>query len=135
VVIVSLDQNTAEAVPQPAAGIVPDPAAETMPDPAAETARPGATRESFAGNSPGTNLDERWREIQIMFVDDPRGSVERAADLARDTLRGFSNLLQERERSLRSTWQGTNADTEELRTSLRSYRALVDRVAEFSKQP
>jgi hypothetical protein len=82
-----------------------------------------------------TDLDERWHEIQMMFVDDPRGSVERAADLARDTLRDLSSLLQEREQSLRSAWQGTDVDTEELRTSLRGYRALVDRITEVTHQP
>jgi len=70
-----------------------------------------------------------------MFVDDPRGSVERAADLAAETLRGLITALQERERSLKSSWQGADTDTEELRTSLRSYRDLVDQVDEFSRQP
>lgn len=89
--------------------------------------------DAFAADIPPTNPDYRWREIQAMFVDDPRGSVERAADLARDALRELTSLLREREQSLRSRWQDNNTDTEELRISLRSYRALVDRVAEFSR--
>jgi hypothetical protein len=91
--------------------------------------------DAFAAGLPPTNPDYRWREIQAMFVDDPRGSVERAADLARDTLRELTSLLEEREQSLRSTWQDHSTDTEELRTSLRSYRALVDQVTQFSRQP
>jgi hypothetical protein len=123
------------AAESPAERTVPDPVA----DPAAGTAGPepaaGTVRESFASTSPAPHLDERWHEILMMFVDDPRGSVERAADLASDTLRELSHLLQERESSMRSAWQGAGTDTEELRTSLRSYRALVDQVAEFTKQP
>ncbi len=89
--------------------------------------------DAFAADLPPTNPDYRWREIQAMFVDDPRGSVERAADMAHDTLRDLTSLLEERERSLRSTWQDTSTDTEQLRTSLRSYRALVNRVTELSQ--
>jgi hypothetical protein len=90
--------------------------------------------DAFAADIPPTNPDYRWREIQVMFVDDPRGSVERAADLAADTLRELNTMLRERERDLRSTWQDPNADTEELRTSLQGYRALVGRISELAQQ-
>jgi hypothetical protein len=90
--------------------------------------------DAFAADIPPTNPDYRWREIQVMFVDDPRGSVERAAELAGDALRDLNNMLQERERNLRSTWQDTNADTEELRISLQGYHALVDWISELAQQ-
>lgn len=90
--------------------------------------------DAFAADIPPTNPDYRWREIQAMFVDDPRGSVERAAELAGDALRDLNNMLRERERDLRSTWQDPNADTEELRTSLQGYRALVGRISELAQQ-
>jgi predicted HTH domain antitoxin len=90
--------------------------------------------DAFAADIPPTNPDYRWREIQVMFVDDPRGSVERAAELAADTLRELNTMLRERERDLRSTWQDTSADTEELRTSLQGYRALVAWISELAQQ-
>jgi hypothetical protein len=109
---------------------------DTIAEPPGALVEPPGTPpdDAFAADIPPTNPDYRWREIQAMFVDDPRGSVERAADLARDALRDLNNMLRERERDLRSAWQDTNADTEELRTSLQGYRALVNRISEIAQQ-
>ena len=109
---------------------------DTIADPPGALVEPPGTPpdDAFAADIPPTNPDYRWREIQAMFVDDPRGSVERAADLARDALRDLNNMLRDRERDLRSAWQDTNADTEELRTSLQGYRALVNRISEIAQQ-
>ncbi len=77
-------------------------------------ARPGA----------GTGAAGRWPEIQAMFVDDPRASVELAASLADDTLEAFVATVKDRQRSLRSTWSGSDADTEQLRLALQRYRSF-----------
>lgn len=161
VLILVPDQDPAEASSDPAAETATDPVAAATADPVAETApdpvadataepitqsAPGLAQEAgpavipprtppddaFAADVAPTMPDNRWREIQAMFVDDPRGSVEQAADLASETLRELGRLLQQRERDLRSAWQD-NTDTEVLRTSLQGYRALVDRVAELSR--
>src|ERR1017187_3011738 len=109
---------------------------DAMSEPVGALVEPPGTPpdDAFAADIPPTNPDCRWREIQAMFVDDPRGSVERAAELAGDALRDLNNMLRERERDLRSTWQDPNADTEELRTSLQGYRALVGRISELAQQ-
>jgi hypothetical protein len=109
---------------------------DAMSEPPGALVEPPGTPpdDAFAADIPPTNPDYRWREIQAMFVDDPRGSVERAAELAGDALRDLNNMLRERERDLRSTWQDPNADTEELRTSLQGYRALVGRISELAQQ-
>ena len=141
--------------PDPLADRSADPVTDTSPDPVADLtaepvtqSAPGLAQEAgpavvpprippddaFAADVPLTMPDTRWREIQSMFVDDPRGSVEQAADLASETLREFGRMLQQRERDLRSAWQD-NADTEVLRTSLQGYRALFDQVAGLSRQP
>ena len=101
-----------------------------------QTAEPGTTADAsgFASDAPSASPDRRWREIQAMFVDDPRGSVERAADLARDTLRELNTTLKQREQSLRSAWRDGNTDTEGLRTSLQGYRALVNQIVEVTRQ-
>jgi hypothetical protein len=72
----------------------------------------------------GTGGAGRWPEIQAMFVDDPRASVELAASLADDTLEAFVATVKDRQRSLRSTWSGSNADTEQLRLALQRYRSF-----------
>ena len=78
----------------------------------------------------------RWQQIQYKFVDDPRASVTEAADvIARVTAKleaaveERQRAIQERQRSLRDRWgEGTNADTETLRETLRMYRALLDQL-------
>jgi hypothetical protein len=123
-----------DAMSEPVGALVEPPDAMSEP-PGALVEPPGTPPDdAFAADIPPTNPDYRWREIQAMFVDDPRGSVERAAELAGDALRDLNNMLRERERDLRSTWQDPNADTEELRTSLQGYRALVGRISELAQQ-
>jgi hypothetical protein len=128
--------TVAETTSDPVFGDTSGTAAETVPDPVAEdipatAARPGA----LAADPPPAIQDSRWREIQAMFVDDPRGSVERAADLASETLRELSSQLEQREQTLRSGWQDNSADTEGLRTSLQGYRALIGQISELVQQP
>jgi hypothetical protein len=123
-----------DAISEPPDAISEPP--DAMSEPVGALVEPPGTPpdDAFAADIPPTNPDYRWREIQAMFVDDPRGSVERAAELAGDALRDLNNMLRERERDLRSTWQDPNADTEELRTSLQGYRALVGRISELAQQ-
>ncbi len=69
---------------------------------------------------------ERWRRVQFTFVDDPRASVAEAADLIAQVTAKMEAAIQERQRSLRGRWgEGTNADTEALRETLRMYRTFL----------
>jgi hypothetical protein len=134
--VVDTSGTVAETTPDPVFGDNSGTVAETVPDPVAEdipttASRPGA----LTADPPPAIQDPRWREIQAMFVDDPRGSVERAADLASETLRELTRLLRQREQTLRSGWQDNSADTEELRTSLQGYRALIGQISELVQQP
>jgi len=72
---------------------------------------------------------QKWQEIQSAFVDDPRGSVTRAADLADTVVQSLVATVEERKRALRGTWDGGEADTEQLRNTLRRYRVLIDRLS------
>jgi hypothetical protein len=74
-------------------------------------------------------VQQRWQEIQSIFVDDPRGSVTRAADLADTVVQSLVATVEERKRALRDAWDGGEADTEELRNTLRRYRVLIDRLS------
>jgi hypothetical protein len=85
----------------------------------------------------------QWREIQFRFVDDPRGSVTQAADVVAQVTAKMEAAIQERQRAieerqsaiaeqqrtLRGRWgEGTNADTEALRETLRMYKTFLDQL-------
>jgi len=67
---------------------------------------------------------DRWHEIQAMFVDDPRASVELAAGLVDDRVEVFVVSVKDMQQTLQSAWQGDDAGTEDLRVALRRYRAF-----------
>jgi hypothetical protein len=65
-----------------------------------------------------------WNEIQAMFVDDPRSSIERAADLVDERVDELIRSLRARQHSMESAWQANHAGTEELRIALQHYRTF-----------
>jgi hypothetical protein len=65
-----------------------------------------------------------WNEIQAMFVDDPRASVERAAGLVDDRVDELIQSFTERQHSMQLAWQAKYAGTEEMRVALQCYRAF-----------
>jgi hypothetical protein len=85
----------------------------------------------------------RWQQIQFRFVDDPQGSVTEAADVVSQVTAKLEAAIQERQRAieerqqaiqerasaLRGRWgEGSNADTETLRETLRMYRGFMDQL-------
>ena len=105
-----------------------------------DLAEPAAQAVPAAGPAGGpaagdrTSPSVRWHEIQAMFVDDPRTSVELAAGLVDDSTDTLVASLRERQQALQSSWQGHDTDTEGLRTALQSYRAFSNRLEEFSSE-
>jgi hypothetical protein len=85
---------------------------------ASMSARPAQTGPSASRD------DRRWREIQGMFVDDPRDSVQRASDLIDTAIEEFLAAVRQQQAALASSWQNRDADTEVLRVALKDYRAL-----------
>jgi hypothetical protein len=84
--------------------------------------------------------DAQWQQIQFRFVDDPEGSVTEAAEVVSQVTTKLEAAIQERQRAieerqraiqerasaLRGRWgEGSNADTETLRETLRMYRAFM----------
>jgi hypothetical protein len=84
-----------------------------------------------------------WQQIQFRFVDDPQGSVTQAADVISQVTAKLEAAIEERKRAieerqraiqerasaLRGRWgEGSNADTETLRETLRMYRAFMDQL-------
>jgi hypothetical protein len=73
-----------------------------------------------------------WREVMAMFVDDPRAATERAARMVDGSVEDLVRSLRGEQESLRSAWQGGSADTERLRTALKDYRSLWQRLDGFA---
>jgi len=70
---------------------------------------------------------QQWPAIQAMFVDDPKGSVERAAAAADEVVKAFVASLQREQTALRAAWE-KDTSTEDLRTALQQYRAFCGRL-------
>jgi hypothetical protein len=94
--------------------------------------RSPAAAAPVAGDS--TSPSARWQGIQAMFVDDPRSSLQLAAGLVGDSAEALVVSIQERQHSLLSAWQGDEAGTEELRTTLQQYRTFWNRLGDFSRE-
>jgi hypothetical protein len=88
-------------------------------------ARPAGDTASAAGP---------WNEIQAMFVDDPRASIERAAGLVDARAEELIQSVRERQRSIQSAWQADDAGTEELRVALQHYRSFWTSLEELPAQ-
>ena len=86
---------------------------------------------------------DQWQQVQFKFVDDPHASVTEAADIIAQVTAKMEAAIQERQRaieerqraiaeqqrSLRGRWgEGTNADTEALRETLRMYKTFLDQL-------
>lgn len=77
----------------------------------------------------GASLRQEWEAIQAGFVDEPRRAVERAdALVARAAQRLAEAFAQERARLEQQWSRGDEVSTEDLRVSLRRYRAFFDRL-------
>jgi hypothetical protein len=70
---------------------------------------------------------QQWPAIQAMFVDDPKGSVERAAAAADEVAKALVASLQREQTALRAAWE-KDTTTEDLRTALQQYRAFCGRL-------
>ncbi len=113
--------------------------------PAGTESRPGeaaGTRGDFSDLGYGSLIAdgavylEQWQQVQFKFVDDPHASVTEAAEIVAQVTARLEAAIQERQRaiaeqqrSLRGRWgEGSNADTEGLRETLRLYRTFLDQL-------
>jgi hypothetical protein len=72
------------------------------------------------------DLQERWRDIQLRFVDDPGATVGEARTLVDEAVDRYTAALAARRRELESWGDGSPTDTEVLRAALRRYRDFLD---------
>jgi hypothetical protein len=125
--------------------VASDPAAPPVAhDPVAPdggAAEPTAVAPATAGNAAtgaghaapllddGEGFRSRWEEIQVRFVDEPRGAVEDADALVATVMQRLAEgFAQERER-LEAQWgRGEDISTEDLRVALQRYRSFFQRL-------
>ena len=121
----------------PGIGGAPAPDAnQRLADEATPTTTAGFSLEPGSAQGAGSvSAAGRWPEIQAMFVDDPRASVELAADLVDDSLEAFIASVKQLQSSLRSISGSSDADTEQLRKALQRYRAWWRHLHSISTEP
>lgn len=117
----------------------PDDNTEHRPTPATSTTttvsgsedRHGTDRHD-AGGLPPIPDDERddarrrWDDIEARFVDDPAGATASADDLLTETVDRLRSRWDDHRAGLREAWDRDDASTEELRTTLKRYRAALE---------
>ncbi len=74
-------------------------------------------------------LRHRWNSIQIQFVDEPCAAVEQGEALVAETAERLKQMLADQQQSIGEHWLNhDDISTEELRTTLLSYRAVLNRI-------
>ncbi len=109
-------------------------AASTQDAEAAPDSTGAAESASDAGGSllpaeMDATFQQRWKEIQTRFVDEPRGAVEDADSLVANLMQQLAEgFAKERER-LEAQWgRGEDISTEDLRIALQRYRSFFQRL-------
>ena len=75
------------------------------------------------------NFRNRWNDIQVGFVDEPRQSVEKADQLVASVIQRLAQVFADERGKLESDWgKGGEVSTEDLRQALRRYRSFFDRL-------
>nr|QLJ97645.1 hypothetical protein HZU44_23135 [Micromonospora carbonacea] len=105
----ALNAGAVTAAARPTTGAVPEDAATLF--------EPGIAQ----------GFRDRWRDVQLRFVDDPRAAAGQAESLVEEAIEALATALAEQKNKL-GDWQQTGDDTEQLRIAVRGYRDFLDRV-------
>jgi hypothetical protein len=108
-------------------------------EPVVSAHRPQAAASGPAQTTPAVQDDEQanpsWSEIQALFVDDPRGSVEQALVATRGGLMTIITLLRQQQDPIPADPSlppdAASGDTERLRVALRNCRTFWQDLAEL----
>ncbi len=74
-------------------------------------------------------LRDRWDAIQAGFVDEPRKAVKQADELVAAAMKRLAEVFADERTKLEGQWdRGEDVSTEDLRLSLRRYRAFFGRL-------
>ncbi|MFI5492976.1 hypothetical protein [Actinoplanes sp. NPDC051859] len=118
--------NTADATSAPQANTAGAATAAPSPGVAAIAARAETERPTdvFFAADEAQALQERWREVQLRFVDSPKEATSEAATLVDEAVETLTASLRARKEEL----GGDSDDTEALRVQLRGYRDILNRI-------
>lgn len=111
-----VESDFGDAPPQPPGDAAP------APRPAGERLLPMALAGDFA---------RRWIDVQIDFVENPRGSVESADALLEEVIGSLVASIEQRRAELGEAWRDGKPDTEQLRLTLQRYRAFVRSIVDL----
>lgn len=112
----------AVAVPVAAAAAVPVAAAAAAPGDKA--AAPGDKADTLFDPEDARTFQERWRDVQLRFVDSPKDAAGDAAGLVDEAVEKLTAGL----RAQRDGLANDTEDTEQLRVQLRGYRDILNRI-------
>jgi hypothetical protein len=117
------DDGKAEAAP--AADTVPAIAPVPVPVPvAADTTATAAKADTLFAADDAQSFQDRWREVQLRFVDSPKDAAGDAAKLVDEAVEKLTASLK----SQRDGLANDTDDTEQLRVQLRGYREILIRI-------
>lgn len=73
------------------------------------------------------SVRERWRDLQLRFIDDPHEVANEAERVVEETVGALTTSLNSFKRDL-DTWRQGPGDTEQLRAAVSRYRDFLDRL-------
>jgi hypothetical protein len=96
---------------------------------------PTTAAEPRTGGEPLLAEDElgrfraQWEQIQVGFVDEPRGAVEQADSLVAELMQRLASSFSDERSRLEGQWdRGDEVSTEDLRVALTRYRSFFERL-------
>ena len=116
------DRPAEESV-EPDADLAEPPAEPPLEPPTEPTIQSPAVTSIFDDTATG-RFQDRWRELQAGFVDNPADAVRAADELVDEIMRE----LAERRRNIEEQWRGGPDDTEDLRMVIQEYRAFFNQL-------
>ncbi|MEV4706480.1 hypothetical protein [Actinoplanes sp. NPDC049316] len=120
-----LDKAEAENPAEQESPAVVAPVATTAaPAPAASAPAASAPAEGFFDAADAQGFKERWRDVQLRFVDSPKEATDEAAKLVEEAVDRLTASLRSRKAGI----AGDGDDTETLRVQLRGYRDILNRI-------
>jgi hypothetical protein len=78
--------------------------------------------------STASGFRDRWQQVQMQFVDDPRVAADQARTLVDDVFTALHDGLTKQRGALDGWQSGQPDDTEQLRVAVRRYRDFLDRM-------
>jgi hypothetical protein len=94
------------------------------PLPSQTAAKAPENAEPFFAEADTQTFKERWRDVQLRFVDSPKDAAAEAATLVDEAVEKLTASIA----SHKDTLAGDHEDTEALRVQLRGYRDILNRV-------